>query len=190
MSADRVRLFFALWPPDDVRRALWAAAEPVREACRGRPVARRNLHLTLLFLGGVEPSRADAVRQAAAGLHYPPFTLVFDAWGRFDRARVAWLGCRHPDPGAGALAAGLAAAMEALGFVPERRPFRPHLTVARKCRQGSPGEPGPHLLSPVRWPVAEFALVRSLTLPAGPVYEVVEHWPLAAGAGTREDESG
>jgi 2'-5' RNA ligase len=175
VKPERVRLFFALWPNDAVRQALWRSSAPLREACRGQPVAKRNLHLTLLFLGGVDERRLPDIEAAAAGIRVPGFSLVFDGWGRFDKASVAWLGCRHPDPRAAALAGGLAGAMEKLGFPPERRPFRPHLTVIRKCRDGSPAEP----IDPVTWPVDEFTLVRSLTLPSGPVYEVIARWPLA-----------
>lgn len=172
--SERVRLFFALWPPDDVRQALWRSSEPLREACRGRPVAKRNLHLTLLFLGSVKEDRLAKIEAAAGTIRCPRFDLVFDGWGRFDSAKVVWLGCRHPDPGAAALAGAIAGAMEELGFPPERRPFWPHLTVLRKCRDGSPDEP----IQPVTWPVTEFMLVRSLTLPSGPVYEDIRRWPL------------
>jgi 2'-5' RNA ligase len=174
VKQERIRLFFALWPPDGVREALWRSSAPLREACGGQPVAKRNLHLTLLFLGGVAERCLPGIEAAAADIQAPRFSLVFDGWGRFDKARVAWLGCRHPDPGAAVLAGGLAEAMADLGFPPERRPFWPHLTVLRKCRDGSPVEP----VAPVTWPVEEFTLVRSLTLPSGPVYEVIARWPL------------
>ncbi len=174
MKPERIRLFFALWPSEEVRQALWQSSAPLREACRGQPVAKRNLHLTLLFLGGVDEGRRADIEAAAAAVRAGRFSLVFDGWGRFDKARVAWLGCRHPDPGAAALAGALSGAMEKLGFPPERRPFWPHLTVLRKCRDGSPPEP----VAPVTWPVDEFTLVRSLTLPSGPVYEVIARWPL------------
>lgn len=173
----RLRLFFALWPDKGVRDALWASAEPLRQACRGRPVPKRNLHATLVFLGGVEEDRLAAVEAAAGVIEGRAFRLRFDAWGRFERARVAWLGCRRPDPAAGELAAALIGAMEGLGLAPERRPFRPHVTVLRKCRDGSPDEP----VVPVDWPVSAFSLVKSRTLETGPVYEPLRSWALAGG---------
>jgi 2'-5' RNA ligase len=169
----KLRLFFALWPPPEVRDALFAAAGPLRDACRGRPVPKRNLHLTLAFLGGVPSERLDSLVAAAAGLATAPFELVFDRAGRFDSARVAFLACSRAPPAARALAEALRAAMAPLGFPPERRPFVPHLTVLRKSRDCEPGE----LAASVSWPVGEFVLVHSALLPSGPEYQPVARFP-------------
>jgi 2'-5' RNA ligase len=171
----RRRLFFALWPDDETRRALAEAARPLLEACRGRPVPANNYHLTLNFLGGVETAGLEAIRVAAAGLRATPFELKVDCHGHWPKPGVAWLGCRQTPPAAGALARTLDAALEPLGFKPDPRPFRPHLTVLRDCRRcdwdGSPVTVG--------WRVEDFALVKSETLESGPRYELLERWPLA-----------
>lgn len=169
-----LRLFFALWPDAPVCDALGEAARPLLAACRGRPVAQRNYHLTLAFLGGVPPARLEEIRAAAAGVRAAPFELVLDCHGHWPGPRVAWLGARRAPPEADGLAQALWRALEPLGFRPDPRPFRPHLTVLRACRACD--WPGP--VAPVAWPVRDFVLVRSETLPAGPVYEVVDRWPL------------
>jgi RNA 2',3'-cyclic 3'-phosphodiesterase len=165
----RLRLFFALWPDDPVRNALAAAAAPLLEACRGRRVAKRNYHLTLAFLGGVPARLLDGICAAAAGVGAEPFDLEFDSHGHWAGPRVAWLGCRQPPTAADALAQALWTVLEPLGFRPDTRPFRPHLTVLRGCARCD--WPGP--VAPVGWPVRDFVLVRSETLPAGPRYEVL-----------------
>lgn len=170
----RLRLFFALWPDDPVRDALAEAAAPLLQACRGRRVAKRNYHLTLAFLGGVAAGRLDEIRTAAGTVRAPPFQLSMDCHGHWAKPRVAWLGCRQPPAAADALAQSLWTALEPLGFSPDPRPFRPHLTVLRGSRACD--WPGP--VAPVAWPVRDFALVRSETLPAGPAYDVLDRWPL------------
>jgi RNA 2',3'-cyclic 3'-phosphodiesterase len=170
----RLRLFFALWPEDPVRDALGEAAQPLLEACRGRRVARRNYHLTLAFLGGVAAGRLDELRAAAASVRAEAFDLAMDCHGHWPAPRVAWLGCRRPPPAADGLARSLWAALEPLGFRPDPRPFRPHLTVLRGCRSCDWAGP----VAPVAWPVRDFVLVRSETLPAGPTYTVVDRWAL------------
>lgn len=170
----RLRLFFAVWPDAHVRDALGETARPLLEACRGRRVAQRNYHLTLAFLGGVPAARLDEIRAAAGSVRAAPFDLAMDCHGHWPRPRVAWLGCRRPPAAADALVQALWAALEPLGFHPDPRPFRAHLTVLRACRACD--WPGP--VAPVAWPVRDFVLVRSETLPAGPVYEVVDRWPL------------
>ena len=174
-----LRLFFALWPDAPLRDALAAAAAPLLEACRGRRVAKRNYHLTLAFLGGVPARMLDGIRAAAAGVAAGPFDLQIDSRGHWAGPRVAWLGCRQTPPAADALAQALWAALEPLEFRPDPRLFRPHLTVLRGC--ASCDWPGP--VAPVAWPVRDFVLVRSETLPAGPRYEVVDRWPLRLPVG-------
>ncbi len=171
-----MRLFFALWPDDPVRDALEGAAKPLVAACPGRPVPKTNYHLTLAFLGSVDAARLDGIRAVAAGLQAAPFDLRIDCHGHWPRPRTAWLGCRNLPVPAGALALELWTRLEPLGFEPEARPFRAHLTVLRACPRCD--WPGP--VSPVGWPVRDIVLVRSETLPAGARYQVIERWPLAA----------
>jgi 2'-5' RNA ligase len=167
----RLRLFYGLWPAPEVRDALAASVRPLLDACRGRRVPKRNYHLTLAFLGSVPEARLSELHAAAAAVPVEPFTLRIDRHGHWRRPRVAWLGCREPPAAATALAENLRAALEPLGFQPDPRPFRPHLTVLRNCRACDwEGE-----IEPVDWPVTGFVLARSETLPAGPVYHVV--WP-------------
>ena len=176
----KLRLFFALWPPDPVRDALAAAAAPLLDACRGRRVPARNYHLTLAFLGDVPAERVAAVRSAAAGITAAPFSLLIDCHGHWPGPRVAWLGCRRQPAAAGELAFALWAALGPLGFRPDPRPFRAHLTILRGCR--SCDWPGP--VAPVEWPAADFVLLQS-QLPeagagsAGPRYDVLDRWALA-----------
>ncbi|WP_458527413.1 2'-5' RNA ligase family protein, partial [Onishia taeanensis] len=59
--AQRHRLFLALWPDPAVREALSSTAGQAHLACRGRPVAPEQLHLTLAFLGQVPTERLSAL---------------------------------------------------------------------------------------------------------------------------------
>lgn len=170
----KLRLFFALWPDPPVTDALAASARPLLDACRGRRIPKRNYHLTLAFLGGVPETQLDAVRAAAATVRAEPFDLHLDVHGHWRDPKVAWLGCSAPPPAARALAHVLWAALAPLGFKPDPRPFRPHLTVLRSCTACD--WPGP--VVPVDWPVREFVLVRSVTLPGGPRYDVLDRWHL------------
>ncbi|WP_337287413.1 RNA 2',3'-cyclic phosphodiesterase [Candidatus Methylomirabilis sp.] len=95
-----------------------------------------NLHLTLKFLGQVEESRIDAIRDAiaAAASGSGPIRLVFQGLGAFPRpreARVVWIGLSHGSEALAALQARIEAALESLGFAREARPFTAHLTLGR-----------------------------------------------------------
>jgi 2'-5' RNA ligase len=138
-------------------------------------------HVTLAFLGGIDPSAIDpmvsAVRDAVAG--FAPFEVRADGLGGFPgraRARVMWYGVEDVR---GQLAMLAGAVREAAGADADE-PFRPHLTLGRsRDRRGAPlpepvAEP-PHGAIPV----ADVRLKRS-HLGQGPArYEEVARVALA-----------
>lgn len=170
---DSQRLFFALWPDAAVRAALERHAQACA-AGQGRVVARQNLHLTLVFIGNVAASGRACLEQAAAAVRCPPFELVLDRYGHFPRPQVYWLGTGQPSPMLLRLVSRLREAQSDCGLAPEPRPFRAHVTLARKVRRPPPAvDP-----RPLHWPVDRFVLVRSRTLPEGPVYTCERTWML------------
>lgn len=79
-------------------------------------------------------------------------------------------------PPAHALASALKCELTAAGFTPDPKPFRPHVTLARKVPPGTPDR----AMQSVLWSCAEFALVESRTGPGGSSYSVLNSWPLCA----------
>ena len=61
-----------------------------------------------------------------------------------------------------------------LGLTPDRKPFRSHVTLARKVARPK-ALPG---LRPVVWRFDAFALIDSRTEPGGPLYSVIDSYPL------------
>ena len=174
MAPDKRRLFFALWPEEPVRERLDNLRREAVGDGPGRPVARDKLHLTLCFLGGVDAGTAVCLEQAAGRVAVPPFTLTFDSLGHWARPQVLWLGAGETPEELSELVRQLRRAQADCGLKPEGRPFQAHLTLARKVRR----RPSLPEVAPVHWPVSDFALVASETLPEGARYEVVGRWPL------------
>ena len=172
------RLFFALFPDTGAaaRLAGWACAVAPPGA---RLVAPERIHLTLAFLGSVDPATEAVLASAAAAACGPAVDVVVDRVGCWRRAGVLWAGCRRPPAALRALHARLQRGLAPLGFAPDPRPFAPHLTLAR--RVSAPPALAP--IEPVRLRLAALHLVASRTLPAGARYEPRGCWPLAAGAG-------
>ncbi|GAB6044054.1 RNA 2',3'-cyclic phosphodiesterase [Endothiovibrio diazotrophicus] len=168
------RLFFALWPAEAERQALVAATRPAVRACGGRPMRAENLHLTLAFLGDVSGETARCAAQAATTVRGEPFELPFEEYGHFRRPQVLWCGPRETPEPLLRLVERLNAVLRPCGIEPEARPFRAHLTLARKARQ-SPGE---WRMAPLAWRVAAFVLVESCRSAQGARYEVVERFGL------------
>ncbi len=164
------RLFFALWPDDGVRRAL-AAWQRAHLPSDCRPAHPADLHLTLHFLGQVEEARLRALLALGRGLPLPAFSLNLERIGYWARSRVLWAGpARTPLPLA-RLHAQLGRGLQALGFELDARPFRPHVTLARKVRR----PPAETALPPLPWAVREWALVESRP-GHRPLYHPLARW--------------
>lgn len=140
----------------------------------GRRVAAHNLHLTLVFLGSVTNVVRQCLEQAVADIHSEPFTLVLDQVGYWRKPQVLWLGSSELPAPLVLLVRALSAKATDCGLTPDTRPYRPHLTVARKVRS----DPGNFPLTPLLWPVERFALVESLSQPEGVFYRPVRAWDL------------
>jgi len=84
-----LRLFFALWPPRESAQALarWAAA------LQGKAIPAEKIHLTLAFLGGVEPQKAIAAARQVRG---EPFDLPLDTAKYWRDSHIVWAGKPSP----------------------------------------------------------------------------------------------
>ena len=169
------RLFFAIWPDELARTALVHVTRKATRASGGRPIPVANLHSTLAFLGSVAEERLPQVTAVPAGLDLPSFELVFDRLEHWPRPALLCATCSRPPPAAAEMVAGLWKLLVKQGFAPETKPYRPHVTLARKVAR--PHEVG--VLHPVVWRVSGIALVESITAPEGSQYTVLESWPLS-----------
>ncbi len=181
-EAKPLRLFVAVEVPEPVRAALAEAVAPVRERFpKARWVPLENQHVTVKFLGSTYPRLVEwviaTVAEVASCLE-PSETRVTDlgVFPNARRARVLWAGLDEPGSAVTRLAAGLDEAL-AREFEPEKRPFTPHLTVARF---DPPVELDPadvrYRSEPFR--IDRIVLFRSHLRRPAPVYEPLGTYPL------------
>lgn len=129
-----MRLFVAVHFTPEIRRALLdAAGELRRQSASARMTRPENLHLTLAFIGETENRRA--AQEAVLGLSAAPFSIAVGGCGRF--GDLWWAGVA-PSPALSSLAAEVGEALRQRGFVLDRRPFRPHITLARQVESAAP----------------------------------------------------
>jgi RNA 2',3'-cyclic 3'-phosphodiesterase len=178
-----LRLFFALWPGAQEQQALLRASAPAVADSAGRPIAAANLHATLAFLGNVAAARLPQLRTAAQELAMPSgagprvLQLQFEALEHWVRPQILCATARAALPDAhfaSALAAAIKQTALAAGFAPDLKPFRAHVTVARKVARAPEVQP----MARVTWNCEAFALVASTTGASGSVYSVLESYPL------------
>ena len=179
-AVQTARVFFALWPTDSGRMELAHGIRKAARGCSGRPVPEHNLHATLVFIGSVAVNRLSELQvlaaQVASAKVVAPFELTFDRVEYWPKPRVLVAAARAAAgvASAGALARALLEATQRADFNPDSKPFRPHITIARKVGKLIQAPE----IRPVRLAFTAFALIESRTLPEGPVYSVVESFAL------------
>ncbi|MGI8802388.1 MAG: RNA 2',3'-cyclic phosphodiesterase [Solirubrobacteraceae bacterium] len=177
------RLFAAVDPPAETRGELAAWARRSVGSSGARPIAADALHITLCFLGSQPVERLEEIAAVVTASAAPVGRLGLGAPVWLPRRRPRALAVEvHDETGTLTdLAGDLGRALgEAIGWVPESRRFRPHLTVARmRARPVTPGrlEPTPALA----FEPESLSLYRSRLDPDGAVYEAVARvalfWP-------------
>jgi len=181
-GAARARLFVALDLPEEAREALAAwgreVAAPDGPERRLRLIPADALHVTLCFLGWRDEGQAEKIAALALGAlgesaAPPRLALGEAAWLPPRRPRVLAVDLADSDGALARLQARVSDALEVgCAFEPEKRPFRPHVTVARVprgARAGSRDELAPP--PPLEFPGAAVTLYRSRLSRAGAHYE-------------------
>ena len=174
MTADGLRLFFALWPAASVRMDLGAAAAAVPLSPPARRVPAVNFHLTIAFVGDVAAGALPALQRIGAAAKAPRCSVRLDGYEYWPKPEcVVALAGTVPVP-LQALWDDLHRALAGAGFALRVKALRPHVTLARHCRT-APALPS---LAPIDWPADALSLVRSETDAGAPVYTVLDTWSL------------
>ena len=184
-----MRLFVAVDPSDEVRAALGRVIEKGRAAApEGKWQRPEALHLTLAFLGNVADELAEPLEAAlrpVAARHRPIALRVGEvgSFGSRHRPRVVWAGIEGALAALEALKHDVEVALAPLGYEPEERAIRPHLTLARArelrgdagladAREALAGAAGGAFTS------NELLLYRSHLSPGGAKYTALARLPL------------
>ena len=200
-----MRSFVAVPFTDDVKRAYRGLYDEGRSLFpRLRWVRPENLHLTVRFLGDTSPEVVKPLQEEVAGEvgREAPFSLTIGPPGQFSgRAgappRVLWLGIEAGRGFLERVARGVERAARRCGFPRERRPWQPHLTVARNPMRS------PQPLTVTDWErlgrecglagltmkVENVVLLKSTPRSGGSLYSLVWEAPLGASgsqAGAQE----
>jgi RNA 2',3'-cyclic 3'-phosphodiesterase len=166
-AAPSWRLFLGLWPTEETRAALLRHAQLWQWPAGASRTQAERLHITLHFIGPVDPSRIPGLHSALA-MPWKGCRLQFDRTDVWPGG-IAVLEAAVVPEELRALHAALASALVREGMPVEERRFRPHVTLARKAQ----GARRPAGFTPVAWDAdARYLLLRSL--PGGRGYEPLQ----------------
>ena len=184
MSAP-IRTFIAVEVPDRIKSALGdltggLRGEGLSEVRWTRP---QGIHLTLKFLGNIDPSRtANIMDGLKTGVQETaPFQLGLGSLGVFPniaKPRVIWMGLAGELEKLRLLQEAVEEQTLALGFSRDKRGFTPHLTLGRvrnslstsKREMLSQATRTTSFASSLSWKVSEANLIHSTLAPEGAIY--------------------
>ncbi len=129
-----MRLFYALFLNDETLSVLQNAQRHLQDHVdSGSFTRRQNLHLTVQFLG--ETPRFDSAVAALDAVDFAPFPLTVQRLGRFQRrdGDLLWSAAANEKP-LQQLNAALRTQLKRHGFTFDERPFKGHVTLARRVR--------------------------------------------------------
>mgnify|MGYP001027953397 CR=1 FL=1 len=182
---EQVRSFIAVELPSEIRAELASLEERLK--ARRHPFVKwvdsESIHLTLKFLGNIAlatvPQIIDAITKIAQPIS--PFRLQMGGLGVFpnwQRPQVVWVGIGGEVGKLAILQRDMEAALSPLGFPPESRSFKAHLTLGRLRERTSPKDKqkfGEWVTSikfetALSFEVNALSLMKSQLTPSGAIY--------------------
>lgn len=178
-----VRLFVAIDLPREIREQFRDVQDNLRlNRARLSMVDMESMHITLKFLGEVSGSYLPQITDTLQAIEGVSFSMDVGLIGANSNKapRIIW--AEVHDPGqCRDLAHTIDLALTPLGFEPEKRKFRPHITIARVRQHheslfSSLAEIASSCSGTI--PVKEFILKKSELTPDGPIYTDILKVPL------------
>jgi len=176
-----IRLFAAIAIPDEIADALVRRQQGIPGA-KWRPT--EAFHITLRFFGEIDEARADDLDAELSTIALAPVTVELAGVGSFDdhgEPRAVWAGVAETEP-LKRLAGRCETAARRAGLAPDRRAWRPHMTLAY-LRRADPARvaawiQGHNLLKSPPFIAASFGLYSSHLGDEGAAYRLERSYPL------------
>lgn len=180
------RLFIGLPLPDSYQPLI---ADTIREldtrlTSKTKWVSPENAHITLQFLGQAEDDLVWTIRQSLTAITASSITIQAGPLGCYPDAKephVVWVGLTQGEAECAALSAQVKQTMQPLGFKSGNRPFHGHITLGRIKRLQQEDWQAALTAATRSWPsisIDHFILWESTLTPEGPIYTIVETFPL------------
>ncbi len=177
------RLFIAVDLPPEARQSLAKVQSRLKSAGAIRWTKPQQIHLTLQFLGDTPATQVEAITNALQRKvsPLPAFSIRLNGVGVFPnlkRPGIIWAGVTGEGDALKSLHHAVIAATQTVGFTPEKRPFKPHLTIGRVQKRAKPSDYAAirqviqhsTITEIAAFRIDHISLIRSQLNPAGPIY--------------------
>jgi len=178
-----MRLFVALGLPEAYQKSLAELTGRLSKRLDSKITWTKPgaWHLTLKFLGETKADAMALTQQALQTVRFESFALRAGGAGFFpglQRPRVIWVGLTQGAPECAELSLLVDQALAPIGFAPETKAFRPHLTLGRiRKDRRDPWRDAVSEIAAIQWPqiqIDSFALYESELSPQGPTYTLLQ----------------
>ncbi|MBI4447818.1 RNA 2',3'-cyclic phosphodiesterase [Candidatus Woesearchaeota archaeon] len=171
-----MRLFIEIPLPEEVRESVFQLQKSLHILpAKINWVAKKNMHITLKFLGEVSEEQKNLAEKELAKIRFSKFTVTLSNIGVFpnyDRARVIWIGL---NPEEKVISLQRQIDEQLLSFFPKDQTFEAHLTIGR-VKLVKKKEEVQAILRETKaekknFAVDSFKLMKSELTKSGPIYE-------------------
>jgi 2'-5' RNA ligase len=133
-----------------------------------------TLHMTLQFVGVIEPARLPQLTQAADRVLVPSFDLTLERLSFWSHNHIVYAAPNAEVPALYQLVTALQQELTAEGFLFAGGKFNPHVTLLRHVEHAIE----PQNITPIMWWADAFVLVESVVTNQRAHYRVLQKWPL------------
>ncbi len=170
-----MRLFVALLLPDCIKIQLSQAQTHLKPlGLRGNYTTYDNMHMTLVFIGDVSIFDVEVIEHALSDVNVTPFTLSIAQLDCFYKRSgdIWWCAIEH-NLHLIKLQTQITQALNDYDIAFEKRPFKPHITIARQFKAKSNTPLVLPLLEKLSVEVTSFALMESTRIKGDLVYRPI-----------------
>ena len=174
-----MRLFVGIFLPKGILDYLFEIQNKLKKNLDAKInwIAKKNLHLTLKFIGYVDDEKLDLIKEKLNKIKFKQFKLNLDKMGIFN-SRVIWVGV---NPANKVIELQQKIDSELLDLFSNDQEFKTHLTLARIKFIKDKTNFKKNLeidINEKEFEVNEFCLVKSILSKDGSKYEVLERYIL------------
>lgn len=145
-------------------------------------VKPENIHITMRFLGNIQPAMVDKIHNEMEQIVFTPFEAQIQGVGAFPTLKyacVVWAGIKKGAEKLEDIFNQLEPRLRKLGFAPDKKGFSPHITIAR-VRTGRNKAELVHCINELTnyefgvLQVNCLKLKKSVLTPKGPIYSTLK----------------